>query len=133
MSELKPIHKFNGGIGATLCHKCTTIITEGLTEDLYCENCGGVETHKYKLVRERDGLVKKGNKINWIEWNEDGTAKKAHDEIAKGFSLIVNPSYSYTWMTTAIDEILIQEENYIKFKTKNSIYELFINEKNISE
>ena len=133
MSELKPIHKFNGGIGATLCHKCSVIITEGLTEDLYCENCGGEERYAYKLVRENDGLTKRGNKINWIEWNEDGTANKAHDEISKGFSLILNPGYTYTWLTTTIDEILVQEENYIKFKTKNSIYELFINKKNSTE
>ena len=36
---MKPIHKFNGGKGATLCHKCSVIISEGLTEDLYCEKC----------------------------------------------------------------------------------------------
>lgn len=36
---MKPIHKFNGGLGATLCHKCSVIITTGLTEDLYCEFC----------------------------------------------------------------------------------------------
>ena len=36
---MKPIHKFNGGLGATLCHKCSVIISIGLTEDLYCERC----------------------------------------------------------------------------------------------
>lgn len=35
----KPIHKFNGGKGATLCHKCRVIIKEKLTDDLYCEKC----------------------------------------------------------------------------------------------
>ena len=34
----KPIHKFNGGKGATLCHKCGVIITEGLTNQLYCKD-----------------------------------------------------------------------------------------------
>jgi len=33
---MKPIHKFNNGQGATLCYKCSKIITEGLTEDLFC-------------------------------------------------------------------------------------------------
>ena len=37
--EEKPIHKFNSGIGATLCHKCSIIISEGHTQDLYCEKC----------------------------------------------------------------------------------------------
>jgi hypothetical protein len=36
---MKPIHKFNGGLGATLCHKCSVIITTGLTDDLYCNKC----------------------------------------------------------------------------------------------
>jgi len=36
---MKPIHKFNGGLGATLCHKCSVIITTGLTKDLYCNKC----------------------------------------------------------------------------------------------
>jgi hypothetical protein len=36
---MKPIHKLNGGLGATLCHKCSVIISTGLTEDLYCDTC----------------------------------------------------------------------------------------------
>ena len=34
---MEPIHKFNSGMGATLCNVCSRIITEGLTDDLYCE------------------------------------------------------------------------------------------------
>ena len=37
--DMFPIHKFNNGLGATLCHKCRVIISEGLTKDLYCKNC----------------------------------------------------------------------------------------------
>jgi hypothetical protein len=37
--EHKPIHKFNNGRGATLCGKCHVIISEGITEELYCEKC----------------------------------------------------------------------------------------------
>jgi hypothetical protein len=32
---------------------------------------------------------------------------------------------SFTWQTSDIVEILEQEDNYIKFKTKNSTYELW--------
>ena len=84
---------------------------------------------KYKLVRERDGLSNVGHKVGWIEWNEDGTFKKLHDEAAVGRSLILDPQrISYTWMTTTVTEILEQKENYIKFATTNSIYELWENE-----
>lgn len=37
--DLKPIHKFNNGKGATLCHCCRVIISEGHTDALYCEEC----------------------------------------------------------------------------------------------
>ena len=37
--DMKPIHKFNGGVGATLCNNCSVIITEKLTNDLYCKDC----------------------------------------------------------------------------------------------
>jgi hypothetical protein len=36
---MKPIHKFNNGVGATLCHKCSVIISLGRTDDLYCKDC----------------------------------------------------------------------------------------------
>lgn len=36
---LKPIHKFNGGIGATLCHQCRVIISTGLTQETLCNDC----------------------------------------------------------------------------------------------
>lgn len=36
---MKPIHKLNGGLGATLCHTCTVIISTGLTQDLFCKPC----------------------------------------------------------------------------------------------
>ena len=120
---MKPIHKFNGGIGATLCHKCSKIISEGMTDDLYCEEHGG-KTFKYTLIRERDGLTIGANKITWIEWSGNGTGKAMHEEPAIDMSLMLEPSISYKWMTTTITEIVEQKEGYIKFKTLNSIYEL---------
>jgi hypothetical protein len=40
---MKPIHKFNNGRGATICRKCSVIISEGMTKDLYCERCKCIE------------------------------------------------------------------------------------------
>ena len=79
----------------------------------------------YVLVRERDGLTIKGSKIGWVGWNEDSTFKDISDDIEIGRSLIVNPHrLSYTWLTTIVTEILDTKENYIKFTTSNSVYEL---------
>jgi len=87
------------------------------------------EIFRYKLVRERDGLSNVGHKAGWIEWNEDGTFKELHDEPAVGRSLILDPQrMSYTWLTTTVTEILEQKENYIKFATTNSLYELWEND-----
>jgi hypothetical protein len=82
----------------------------------------------WKLVRERDGLVNRSKEILWIEWNEDGRFKEKHNDIAVGRSLMMSPfNHFFTWQTTTIKEILDSTEDlsYIKFKTGNSIYELF--------
>ncbi len=92
----------------------------------------GIEVEfNWKLVRERDGLTKKSKEVMWIEWNEDGTFKSKHDEPQIDRSLIMSPfNQFFTWQTTTITEIVEQREDYIKFKTGNSTYELFrINDK----
>jgi hypothetical protein len=80
----------------------------------------------WKLVRERDGLTKYSKEITWLEFNEDGRFKSKHDEIAVDRSLLMSPfTFSFTWQTTLVTEIIEQRENYIKFYTQNSVYELF--------
>lgn len=80
----------------------------------------------WKLVRERDGLTKQSKEVMWLEFNEDGTFKEKHDEPQIDRSLIMSPFNNFfTWRTTTITEIVEQREDYIKFKTGNSTYELF--------
>jgi len=80
----------------------------------------------WKLVRERDGLTKHSVDVMWLEWNEDGTFKDKHDKPAIGRALIMSPFNAFfNWQTTDITEIIEQREDYIKFNTKNSVYELF--------
>jgi hypothetical protein len=114
----KPIHKLNNGNGATLCNHCSKIIATGFTDDLYC-------SQEYKLVRE-DGLTKQSKDVMWLEFDENGKFKAKHKDIAVGRSLLMSPfSQFFTWQTTDIKEIIEQREDYIKFKTTNSIYELY--------
>jgi len=90
----------------------------GLTESEY----------NWRLVRVEDGLNKKSKGIIWMEWNEDGTFKEKHDDIAVGRSLLMSPfNHFFTWQTTVVTMILAStpDSSYIKFKTKNSTYELF--------
>lgn len=80
----------------------------------------------WKLVRERDGLTKHSVDVMWLEWNEEGRFKEKHTEPAVGRSLLMSPfNEFFTWQTTSVTEITEQREDYIKFKTGNSTYELF--------
>jgi hypothetical protein len=82
--------------------------------------------YNWKLVREKDNLTKQSKEVIWIEWDENSRFKAKHDKPAIGRSLIMSPFNDFfTWQTTDIKEILEQREDYIKFKTLNSTYELF--------
>ena len=96
-------------------------------DPMQAELLGIVENEfNWKLIRERDGLLKQSKKIMWIEFNEEGRGKSKHDEPAIGRSLIMSPFNDFfTWQTTTITEIVEQKDNYVKFKTQNSNYELF--------
>jgi hypothetical protein len=80
----------------------------------------------WKLVRERDGLIKHSVDVIWIEFNENGTFKAKYAEPAVDRSLIMSPfNQFFTWQTTPITEIVEEQDDYIKFKTQNSNYELW--------
>ena len=84
-------------------------------------------TPNYKLVREHDRLTKHSDDVTWLEWDENDSYVDKHQDIAVGRSLLMSPfsPFYFTWQTTAVTEIVEQREDYIKFKTKNSNYELF--------
>jgi len=80
----------------------------------------------WKLVRERDGLTKQSKEVMWLEWNEEGRFKAKHDKPAIGRSLLMSPfNQFFTWQTTGVTEIVEEREDYVKFKTENSNYELW--------
>ena len=80
----------------------------------------------WKLVRERDGLTNESKEIMWVEWNEENKFKARHDKPAIGYSLIMSPfNQFFTWQTTPITEVLEKRENFLKFRTENSVYELW--------
>ena len=99
-----------------------TLHLDELFEQIY----GKQEDHKYKLVRERDGLTKTSVNVKWLEFGEDGRYKADFSQIAVGRSLLMSPfGPSFTWQTTPVTEIVEQREDYLKFNTENSVYELF--------
>jgi hypothetical protein len=82
--------------------------------------------YNYILTRLNDGLVKRGDIVKYVEWNNNLTAKEFHEDMQVGRSLILEPRLNYTWLTTVITEIVDQKDDYVKFKTLNSLYELKI-------
>ena len=82
---------------------------------------------KYTLRRLNDGLTRTAYQVQYVEWNEDKTAKESYDDAQIGRSLILDPRFNYTWLTTVITEIVEQRDGYIKFQTQNSTYELIEN------
>ena len=90
------------------------------------EVMGLIESNcNWKLVRERDGLTKQSEKVMWIEFNVDGRFQEKYDEIGLNRSLIMSPFNDFfTWQTTTVTEILEQTDEYVKFKTTNSVYTL---------
>ena len=81
----------------------------------------------WKLVRERDGLIKHSVDVIWIEFNENGTFKAKHGDFAVGRSLLMSPfNQFFTWQTTPITKVIAAtaDSSYVKFETENSEYVL---------
>ena len=106
--------------------KIPMILTEDNVLKIAVEQ-GVIENEfNWKLVRERDGLTNQSKEVMWIEWNEDGTFKEKHNTFAIGRSLLMSPfNQFFTWQTTPITEIVEEQDDYIKFNTQNSNYELW--------
>jgi hypothetical protein len=80
----------------------------------------------WKLVREHDGLTNQSKEVRWLDFNDEGRFEAKYDKPAIGRSLLMSPfNQFFTWQTTPITEIVEEQDDYIKFKTKNSNYELW--------
>jgi hypothetical protein len=91
----------------------------GAVDQIYID----LKEHNFVLVRENDNYQVPGTVIKFIEWNENGTFRLAHDEPAVGRSIIIDPGPygGYRWMTTTITEVVSPTQ----FKTQNSNYNLY--------
>jgi hypothetical protein len=100
---------------------------ELILDEAFAQIYGKQEEHKYKLVRSRDGLTATSADVKWLEFDEKGKYKADFRDIAIGRSLLMSPfNQFFTWQTTLVTEITEHREDYIKFNTENSTYELFI-------
>lgn len=85
-----------------------------------------IQEYNWKIVRERDGLTKYAHNVVWVKWNEDDTFSGLKDKPELGLSCMLDPHpFDFTWITTSITDIVEQKEDYTKFNTENSVYELW--------
>ena len=86
---MKPIHKLNGGLGATLCQLCSIIITTGLSQDLYCDKCLSERVKidsEFKQIKERANnlmRLKNGFKDNQFYEQMDKEVHKNRSDLNK--------------------------------------------------
>jgi len=71
----KPIHKLNGGNGATLCVECSVVICTGLKDILYCDKCKKKDMTPQEKAKELvDKYFKKSDllyeDLTWIQAKE---------------------------------------------------------------
>ena len=107
-------------------NKIPTTLTEDNVLKVAVEQ-GVIENEfNWKLVREHDGLTNQSKEIMWLDFNDKGRFEAKYDKPAIGRSLLMSPfNQFFTWQTTPITEIVEEQDDYIKFKTKNSNYELW--------
>ena len=129
LKRLEPIHKFNGGRGATLCHNCRVIINEGLTDDLYCVDCGPNKVAYHNRYRDKIIFEHVGDKVimtggTWIRYGWPNVYDKAYEKYVES---------AYMDAKLEGDQILTQEEfEGSLFNTRdedkyesNALYKLF--------
>ena len=85
-----------------------------------------------RLLRESDGAGDIGSCSQAIKYDKDGLFESvvSHRPIV-GCCMLVGSSIARTyshqdyWLTTEVLEIIEEREDYVKFRTNNSIYEWF--------
>lgn len=83
----------------------------------------------YSLKRESDGMGDSGG-MSMALWLEGDDVKHEHNARPRvGVAMRVGTLFAHSyiaqdwWQTTLITEIIEESENYVKFRTGNSIYE----------
>lgn len=93
-------------------------------------DCGIPLSNCTLIKTEDDSFLKLSSKVCFIKYDENGRGKELLNKPEFGTSLLMSPfNEAFTWLTTAIEEIIeekyINGVNYLKFRTMNSLYELY--------
>jgi hypothetical protein len=133
---MKPIIKFNGGIGAILCHTCRKIIKTNLTKEefegkvpiFYCNEHKKETIMKNKYLDKLVTLTKKTDLVfqgmHPNDVNVGFVMKGRCSQLEVGSVCLLDEIYK--WWNTSIVTKIDEESNEIH--TKNSVYTISIDE-----
>lgn len=114
------------------CRNCKTVTNhipklDALKDGkMVCDECSYTNSYCTLLKPEQPSFIKTSLEVIFILINAPSGKNEIKETYDVGLSLIMSPfNECFTWMTTPITEILDTKENYVKFKTENSIYELY--------
>lgn len=83
----------------------------------------------YSLSRVSDGAGDSGNMSQALRLDHNRDIENGGDRPKVGYAMRVGSSYARTyeandyWTTTYVQEIIEERDDYVKFRTNNSIYE----------
>jgi hypothetical protein len=118
--------------------------------EIYCANCKKQTTHRPKMDALKDNkrvcnvcdhmnsfctLIKPNDESFMMSSTEvtfissvvltEGFNRRSTPEV--NFNLVMAPfNEFFTWATTPITKIIEEKPGYVKFETKNSLYELYV-------
>lgn len=111
---------------------CT--LCEKIGQDFNEQRCDcGIPLSNCTLIKtEDDSFLKLSSKVGFIKYDENDRGKELLNKPELGTALLMSPfNEAFTWLTTTIEEIIeekyINGVNYLKFRTMNSLYELYYN------
>lgn len=97
---------------------------------MVCDTCSNCNSFCSLIKTDDSFFIKQSKDYKWIEFDEEGKGSKFHDKAQIGFSLIMSPfNFGFTWQTTAVTDIINEDESHIHFLTKNSEYIFYFNNK----
>ena len=129
LKNKKPIHKFNGGIGATLCHHCRVIINTGFSDELYCKDCGPNKVtyhnrHRDKIIFEHvgDKVIMTGG--SWFRYGWPNVYDTAYEKYVE--SALVDAGLQGNQILTQkeFEGSLFNTRDEDKYES-NALYKLF--------
>jgi len=109
----KPIHKYNGGAGATLCHHCKVIITTGLTEDIYCKDCADnkvtyLNRYRDKIIFEHIGDTVTMTGGSWFRYSWDDNNNTTMVDPSGGPYISLGDNLADFWPRGKYQDLIIE-------------------------